>query len=341
MSINYFFPANLTLGYGIHAQNLISEYYKLDNNISATPINQINELLPNVRKAIENEFNLDSPSIMIWHAFELHKFYGKTRIGLPVFEQELNPRELNILKTLDRIIVVSKWAKDLLQSQNVKQQIDVVPEGFNPEIYFPVYKKAQKLERIDKKGITFVHVGKWEERKRTREIIKAFTAGTEGFRARLICHCFSMFCDYKKLSEELLHSLNYRQMQAGFWIKGKQEIIIPQGQIKTFEEIAKMYNNSDFGIFFSKAEGWNLPLCELLACGVPCITTMNTGMTEYLLKNELTIENKDDLIEKIKQVTKNPDRFLTGFNADANIAYLVNAKKFTWENAAKKLQEII
>jgi len=334
MGVNYFFPANQKLGYGIHAQNLISEYYKLDNKISATPINQISDIMPNVKKAIENDFDLDGPSIMIWHAFELHKFYGKTRIGFPVFEQELNKRELNILKTLDRIFVVSKWAKDLLQSQNVKQQIDVVPEGFNPEIYFPIYKKSQKLERIGKKGITFIHVGKWEERKRTRDIIKAFDVGTEGHRARLICHCFSMFCDYKKLSSELLHSLNYSQMQPGFWTKGKREIIIPQGQIRTFEEVAKMYNNADFGLFFSKAEGWNLPLCELLACGVPCITTRNTGMTEYLLDTKLTVKTKEDLIAKIRMVSKNPDKYIAS-------SIYIQTRQFTWANAAKKLQEIL
>lgn len=120
-------------------------------------------------------------------------------------------------------------------------------------------------------------------------------------------------------------------MQPGFWTKGKQEIIIPQGQIRTFVEMAKMYNNADFGIFFSKAEGWNLPLNELLACGVPCITTSNTGMTEYLLGNKLIVENKDELIEKIKQVTKNPEKYLE------NTFYL-QIHQFTWRNAAQKLQ---
>ena len=50
----------------------------------------------------------------------------------------------------------------------------------------------------------------------------------------------------------------------------------------TNDELADLYRGCDTFILPSKAEGWGLPLIEAAASGLPIITTMYSGHTEFL-----------------------------------------------------------
>ena len=61
---------------------------------------------------------------------------------------------------------------------------------------------------------------------------------------------------------------------------GKKIKILPR--VNTQAELRGLYSQVDFGVFPSHAEGWNLEILELMACGTPCIATNYSGHTEFL-----------------------------------------------------------
>ena len=48
------------------------------------------------------------------------------------------------------------------------------------------------------------------------------------------------------------------------------------------DELAELYRSCDAFVLPSRAEGWGLPLIEAAASGLPIITTMHSGHTEFL-----------------------------------------------------------
>jgi glycosyltransferase involved in cell wall biosynthesis len=50
----------------------------------------------------------------------------------------------------------------------------------------------------------------------------------------------------------------------------------------TEAQLADLYRACDVFVLPTRAEGWGLPLIEAVAAGLPIITTMHSGHTEFL-----------------------------------------------------------
>jgi glycosyltransferase involved in cell wall biosynthesis len=109
---------------------------------------------------------------------------------------------------------------------------------------------------------------------------------------------------------------------------------------------------TDCGIFPSRAEGWNLELLEMMACGKPCIATNYSAHTEFCTREdtwfidieetELAQDGKwffgqgswakigekqiDQAVEHMRFMYKNRPN---GLNSREQ------SKKFSWENSAE------
>jgi hypothetical protein len=124
--------------------------------------------------------------------------------------------------------------------------------------------------------------------------------------------------------------------------------------------LRNIYRSGDLGVYPYFAEGWNLPLIESMACGLPCIASFCTGPTEYLNKknhisltkfvkeiaydglffngksgtwNAVTVK---ELVEKLNTNIKNIST-LKSISKEA----IKTAHEFSWEHSAMKMMEIL
>lgn len=289
MDINLVSPIN-TLGYGVVGCNVFKSLVSGGNKVAYFPIGNVdwpgdNNFQSSVDQAIANaqEYNSSAPSIRIWHQHELDMFPGKgKRIGWPIFElNKFNKRELHNLSNVDELIVCSDWAKDVITENGIKVPVTVAPLGVDPEVFFVDEEERKKRAYWQKDTTIFINMGKWEKRKGHEELIAAF------------CNAFKPGDDVE------LWMINHNPFIGNENIAWKRKYAnTPMvGHIKFFprlenqDQIRKMFNHVDCGVFPSHAEGWNLEIPELMACGAHIISTNYSGHTQFLTeKNSLMLD---------------------------------------------------
>jgi glycosyltransferase involved in cell wall biosynthesis len=120
---------------------------------------------------------------------------------------------------------------------------------------------------------------------------------------------------------------------------------------------------ADCGLFPSKAEGWNLPLAEMLAAGKHCIATDYSAHTEFATEENCRLikidrlepafdgrwffgqgnwahfgdDQLDQLIFHMQEVHKAKQEGRLGVNQ----AGIESMKVFSWENTVKEILEAV
>jgi glycosyltransferase involved in cell wall biosynthesis len=281
-------------------------------------------------------------------------FVGKgERVGWPIFElNKFKDQELHHLKSVDRLFVCSQWAKDVCRENGVEVPIDVVPLGYDPEVFY--VDPAAKADRPywTKDATVFINVGKWEVRKGHNELCEAFSkAFTKDDNVKLWMMNTNDFIGHQG-NEKWKRKYIASDL-------GEKVDLLPR--LNTQEQMRHVFNHVDFGVFPAHAEGWNLEILELMACGVPSIATNYSGHSEFCNdENSLLVEPKglesaqdgvwfhgqgewckysvDDLVDRmreahqIKQEGQIAERF-PGMGETLN--------KYTWARSAEKMVEVL
>lgn len=349
--INIVSPIN-QLGYGITGLNIVKSLSKV-TNVALWCIGQpqvTNQEDANIiQNCLENSrfLDFDAPCIKIWHQNDMTQFAGRgLRIGFPIFElDKFSKLEKHHLNSLDKVFVCSNWAKTIILNETMldEDSVCVIPLGVNINTFKPSDYPNTSTTR-------FFNCGKWEVRKGHDVLVELFNeAFSTHDDVELILMCENPF--YSKEEQSKWENM-YLQSKLGNKIR-----IIPRQS--TQEEVYNIMSQTHCGIFPSRAEGWNLELLEMMACGRPVITTDYSAHTEFCNTNnahltkikscELAhdgkwfhgqgnwakIENQQKLsiIEHMKLIhdMKQNGRLLL------NQAGIDTANSFTWENTARKI----
>jgi len=344
MNINLQCPIN-SLGYGQTGFHLLKA---MENSglfeTTLFPIGNIVYKCSDLDKTIigccidrQNMYDPLAPSLLIWHQFDMAKHIGKgERIGFPIFElNKFTSRELWHLSALDRVFVCSDWAKEVVEDcSSIKTS--VIPLGVDTSIFNPKPKK-----RKDGK-IVFLNIGKWEIRKGHDILLSAFQ---KAFKGRDDVELWMMN-----------HNPFLSEQQTKQWVKpyAEDSRVKLLGRVETQQEVAAIMNEADFGIFPSRAEGWNLEALEMLACGKWIGITDYSAHTQFCSdKNSILIKPKglepawdgiwfDGMVgnwasvtvDSVAEVMYNLLQSKTGVE---NAEGIKTAKMFSWENSAKEL----
>jgi autotransporter strand-loop-strand O-heptosyltransferase len=222
---------------------------------------------------------------------------------------------MNKLSLYDQLWVPSEWQKACSIAQGIPEEfIRVVPEGVNPDIYKPG-------ETLNDGFFNFILVGKWEPRKSNLEICRSFLAAfpaDEYPNVRLYLNCDTLFpCDNYKSTEERLE---------GYGLQDSRFIVI---RFEQGEAYVRRLQSAHVFVSCSRAEGWGLPICESLACGVPTIVADWSGSTEYAT---------DALLVRVPELKK-PEGIYGGWNVpgkwgEPDYAHLVEVMKDAYTNYA-------
>ena len=345
--INLISPIN-QLGYGVAGLNILKSLSNLADvslwtigNPDAPP-----EDHPVLRQSLQNALrpSFTAPCIRIWHQHDMGQFVGRgEKIGFPIFELDtFTDVERHHLSSLDRIFVCSEWAKDVCLNNNLKNKIDVIPLGVDQNIFKP--KESSEEATI------FFNCGKWEVRKGHDVLVSAFNkAFSEEDDVELWMMCSNPF--YSPEENKEWENL-YKNSKLGQRIK-----IIPRQESQ--QEVYNVMGQAHCGIFPSRAEGWNLELLEMMACGKTVIATNYSAHTEFCTpKNCLLVdlENSETAYDgkwfkgqgswgKIDQ--KSVDVFADHMSSvhhlrktgklSPNEEGVETARNFSWNNTAKEI----
>ena len=352
MNINLISPLN-QLGYGVVGLNIVRQLSE-SANLSFWPIGQAScprEYENQVKLSIENSKipDFDAPCIRIWHQFDMSQFVGRgKRIGFPIFELDtFNDVEKHHLSNLDHLFVCSEWAKQVVE-QNIPSltgSISVIPLGVDQSIFKPDISR--------RKETVFFNCGKWEIRKGHDVLVTAFNeAFSEDDDVELWMMCENPFYSPE---ENAYWEILYKQSKLGRKIR-----IIPRQE--TQKEVYNIMRQVDCGVFLSRAEGWNLELLELMACGKNVIATDYSGHTQFCNVNNsllVDINEKEKAVDnkwffgegewakigkkQIQQASyymsaihraKTQDRLVQN---EITQSVIETANKFSWENTAKEI----
>ncbi len=267
--------------------------------------------------------------------YDNHKGYN---VGYNVWETTEYPQSFfNLIHKYDQFWVPTKWQKDNLVKQGYPQdRIKIVPGGIDPEVFKPAAKKPADKFR-------FILFGKWEYRKSTQEILSCF---------------LEVFKDSEDV--ELIASIdNAHKGEKGQAIKEKlKDLGLKSDKIKLLHfppasEYLDYLQQGDVFISCARSEGWNLPLIEAMACGVPSIYSKWGAQLEFSEGRGLPVEIKGEIPAIDDDGSILPGNYCEPDWEDFKRVLLSSYKEhkalkekalkdsdeirriFTWENAAK------
>ena len=296
-----------------------------------------------------NDFepNVDIVLAEVNHHY-FYQNYDNPKIAYVVWETTKYPTLFyNRLKEFDQIWVPSQWQKDCNIIQGIPEsKIKVVPEAVDGETFQP--NKNATLPEYEDGRFKFVHFGRWDFRKSTKELIEAFLSEFDSNEpVDLILSIDNRFAkdQFKDTEERLAH----------------YNLVDPRLKIKHFpsrEDYIKYLQKGHVFLSCARAEGWNLPLIEAMACGTPSIYSDCSAQLEFAEGKGLPVKIKGTVpairgeYSTFSQSELSGEFYQPDFDdlkkvmRDAYVNYDKHKKqalkdsidlrnKFTWENAAQ------
>lgn len=197
--------------------------------------------------------------------------YNGPKIGYNVWESTKQPTKFfNQWCEFDQMWVPSKWQAECTIEQGADpNKVKIVPEGVDTTTFFP-----EEVNHEDYDGrFKFVHFGRWDYRKSTKEIIEAFLSTfSKNEPVDLILSVDNKFGDR-------IDGLKTTEERLKYW--GLEDERIKIKHFPSREDYIKYLKKGHVFLSCARSEGWNLPLIEAMACGTPSIYSNCSGQLEF------------------------------------------------------------
>lgn len=274
-------PINNT-GYGISSYYISSHIGYQQANSSLIPIGDlyfepqwdrtiISNMISNVVSMDKNDH-----SLKIWHSHDLitaakcQGLYG----CYTFFElDQISPYEHIGYSLVDKIIVPTRWAKEILTNNNIcSSKIHVVNPGVDTQIFKPIELPEKYNQDSYKEKYIFINIGKWEVRKGHDILAYAFNKAfdkKDNVELWMINHNSGLSLQQRQQWKSI-----YRNTKLSDKIR-----IFPR--LSTQLDVSLMLNRASCAIFPSRAEGWNNEAIEAMATNKPVILSDYSAHTEY------------------------------------------------------------
>jgi len=293
----------------------------------------------------KNDFEPDVNIILI--ESNHHYFYDDYKgwkIGFCVYESTRFPKQFfERLHYFDEMWVPTQWQADSLIEQGYpKEKVQVVTEGVDVKTFKPIDKIPKK------KKFRFLYFGRWDYRKSTTEVLRAFGETFENYpNVELIASVENPYpYDGTKSTKERMkkYVVNYKNIK---YVKFVER-----------EEYVKYLQEGDVFLSCARSEGWNLPLIEAMACGIPALYSNWGGQLQFAkgkgapvnishlrpanicdseVEGEYCEPDFEDLKEKMFDVYCNYDGYRNNALLDAEIIH----NEFNWDKVARDASKIL
>ena len=322
-----------------HQKNIISEVTLSGKG------GEENQYPPEWKREIED---FDNDIHLILHEQNHHVYkreYLKPTVACCVWETELFYEDFfKRLLDFDQLWVPSRWQQENAIKQGYPADaVHVVPEAVETDCV------PSSTVVPDDEVFTFCLVGRWDRRKSTTEILRSFVElfGNDP-KVQLIASIDNPWSLDGLSAQERLEKLGWGQIN---------NIIIKS--FSSREDYIQLLQKSHVFLSCARSEGWNIPLIEAMACGIPSIYSECSGQLEFAQGKGIPIRilgkevacNKD-ISDSSKFTTNLPGHFFTPDfkHLKQKMTYCIDnyndlkkkalaesggiRNRFTWESAA-------
>ena len=287
-----------------------------------------------------------------------YRDYSHPMIAYNVWESTRQPVSFfNRLLQYDQFWCPSNWQRDCTIYQGYpSENIKVIHEGVG-KLFVPNTNEKVKIQlfnkyNIPKNAFVFMIFGKWEHRKSTMEMVRAWhnTFGDRSDCYLVISADNNFSTDGMETTEERLdhYNLNHPNIRILHFVSRS--------------EYVQWLQHGSCLLTCSRSEGWNLPLMEALACGTPSICSDWGAQLEFANGLAYKVQVREGKHPYQVYMMENTEELGYWGEPDFyNLEYIMNyvydvydrAKEtalknsiklretFTWENAAKTAAEHI
>jgi GT2 family glycosyltransferase len=195
---------------------------------------------------------------------------GRYKIGYTMLEVDGFPGEwVRQANRMGEVWVPSEFNRQGFLASGLKRPIHVIPLGVDTNYFHP----GIRAHRNPMSDFLFLSIFEWGERKEPWLLLRAFN---DTFSARepvrLLCKVINR--DGGLSLKQEIRKLGLRE--SGGRISYLFNLEFPHYQL------GSLYRSADCFIASSRGEGWNMPLMEAMACGLPAIATDWGAQKEFL-----------------------------------------------------------
>jgi glycosyltransferase involved in cell wall biosynthesis len=245
--------------------------------------------------------------------------FGFTRE--PISERIMLKLDIRGIKRASHIIAISQTTRrDLITYLKIPgDRISVIYNGLDHSLF-----KPYKVRLFDRPYI--LYVGSERPRKNLGRLFEAFAVIRKEFPELLLVKVGVAGRD-REYRQEIMRKLDsLRITQAVIFVEYVSEF-----------DLAYYYSSAALLVYPSLYEGFGFPPLEAMACGCPVVTSNTSSLPEVVGEAGIMFNphDTDSLVEAMRQVLTDSEL------RDGMITKgLEQAKKFSWEKAARETQEV-
>ena len=273
-----------------------------------------------VLRACRRIFPSDSVGISMGAIDRTMRLDTRYRIVFCIWETtRIPPPVLFHVRRADMVWTMSDWGRELLEAQGVPaENIRIVPAGVDTVRFQPPAAGRSPDARF-----RFLCVGKWEERKGSAGLVRAFAEEFDPLEpVELVMHCGasrSRGRDFRREIAEVLAAAHRPDAR-----------VTVSEPLEAAAFVALMRSCHAF-VLPTRAEGWGLPIIEAMACALPCIVTGYSGLQAYANEDNCYLVRVQAMV-KVEDPEFFAPRYDWGLWAEPDWEHLRQLMRVVYEN---------
>ncbi|MDD4934061.1 MAG: glycosyltransferase [Methylacidiphilaceae bacterium] len=200
-------------------------------------------------------------SVVFGQGDVFHRSIGRYRIGYTMLEVDGFPSEwVRQANEMDEVWVPSSFNRETFSASGLTRPIHVMPLGVDVDHFHPAIHPFRNPRR----EFVFLANFEWGERKAPDLLLTAFN---ETFRRD---EPVVLLCKVSNRDPDL--SIREAVLRLGLRGPGGRIAFISNRDMP-YSQLGCLYRSADCYVAATRGEGWNMPLMEAMACGLPAIAT--------------------------------------------------------------------